>query len=113
MSDAKHTPLDARLRYVAATINATESAIRTEHPEWALRMRIAEESIVQARLDAAGLLEACKGLLEQVTGPAMVYGDGRGNDGKKTGLSHEEFNTLRNNRIAKARAAIAKAANGS
>src|SRR5574340_223400 len=45
------------------------------------------------------LLEACEGLLNQVTGPAMVYGDGRGNDGRKTGLSHQEFNQLRDWRI--------------
>jgi hypothetical protein len=63
--------------------------------------------LVQAA--AHDLLKACEDLLEQVTGPAMVYGDGRGNDGTKTGLSHQEFNALLKNRIAAARTAIAKA----
>jgi hypothetical protein len=58
---------------------------------------------------APDLLAALEGLLAQSEGPAMVYGDGRGNDGTKTGLSHEEFNALRKNRIDAARAAISKA----
>lgn len=58
---------------------------------------------------APDLLEACRELLAQVTGPAMIYGDGRGNDGQKTGLSHSEFNALHDRRIELARAAIAKA----
>lgn len=58
---------------------------------------------------APDLLNALSELLKQAVGPAAVYGDGRGNDGKKTGLSHWEFNALRDERIAQARAAIAKA----
>ena len=61
--------------------------------------------VVEADLLSLG----AEDLLEQVTGPAMVYGDGRGNDGTKTGLSHQEFNALLKNRIAAARTAIAKA----
>ena len=52
------------------------------------------------------LLAALRGLLAQAEGPAMVYGDGRGNDGTKTGLSHEEFCALRQSRVEAARAAI-------
>lgn len=55
------------------------------------------------------LLKACEGLLRQLEGPAAVYGDGRGNDGRKTGPSHAEFNQLRADCLAKARAVIAKA----
>ena len=55
------------------------------------------------------LLAALQGLLEQATGPAAIYGDGCGRDGTKTGLSHQEFNQLRDDRINQARAAIAKA----
>lgn len=51
---------------------------------------------------APKLLTALVDLLEQATGPAMVYGDGRGNGGKKTGLSHWEFNKLRQARIDQA-----------
>lgn len=58
---------------------------------------------------APEMYEALKGLLAQQEGPAMVWGDGRGNDGTKTGLSHEEFNQLLKKRIDNARAAIAKA----
>lgn len=58
---------------------------------------------------APDLLAALDGLLAEATGPAMVYGDGRGNDGRKTGLSHEEFNAQRASRIAAARSALSKA----
>lgn len=61
---------------------------------------------------APALLAALKGLLDQATGPAGIWGDGRGNDGKKTGLSGQEFNELREARIQNARAAIAKAQGG-
>lgn len=54
------------------------------------------------------LVAALSGLLEQATGPTEVYGDGIGKDGTKTGLSHWEFNQLRDERIAKARAVLAK-----
>ena len=40
---------------------------------------------------------------------ATVWGDGCGNDGKKTGLTHQEFCELRKARYAQARAAIAAA----
>jgi len=58
---------------------------------------------------APELLEALERLLNQATGPTEIYGDGIGADGKKTGLSHWEFNALRDERIAFARAAIARA----
>ena len=66
-----------------------------------------------AQLIAAApvLLKAIKGLLEQVNGPVGVWGDGRGIDGKKTGLSSQEFDALRKSRIAAAQVAIAKAEN--
>lgn len=74
-------------------------------------MRESESDWDNAALIAAApdLLAALEGALAQLTGPAMVYGDGRGNDGKKAGLSHQEFNALQAERIAKARAAIEKA----
>lgn len=67
--------------------------------------------IANLRLAAAApdLLAALGELLDQATGPAAVYGNGIGNDGQKTGLSHWEFNALRDKRIAAARAAIARA----
>ena len=55
------------------------------------------------------LLGACEGLLSQLEGAAMVCGNGCGNDGKKTGLSQQEFVALRNSRLDAARTAIAKA----
>jgi hypothetical protein len=55
------------------------------------------------------MVEALNGLLAEATGPAMVYGDGRGNDGTKTGLSHQEFNAQRKARIDAARSALALA----
>ena len=55
------------------------------------------------------LRTALRGLLDQVTGPIMVYGDGRGRDGTKIGLSDWEFLALKDKRIAKARAALAAA----
>lgn len=58
---------------------------------------------------APAMLTALEGLLAQLEGPAMVYGNGIGNDGTKSGLSHEEFNALLDSRIAQARDAIAKA----
>ena len=58
------------------------------------------------------LIAAIKGLLAQVEGPAMVHGDGRGADGKKIGLSGDEFISLRAERIDLARAAIARATEG-
>ncbi len=54
----------------------------------------------------AEALEALRGLLAQIEGPAMVHGDGRGNDGRKTGLSGDEFRALRDKRIAAARAVL-------
>jgi hypothetical protein len=66
--------------------------------------RVAE----QAAAELADLLAALQAILEQATGPAAIYGDGCGSDGKKTGLSHWEFNELRDKRIAQARAAIAR-----
>lgn len=51
---------------------------------------------------------ALAGCLAQITGPAIVHGDGRGNDGRKTGLSGAEFNALRAERIAAARKILAK-----
>ena len=65
--------------------------------------------IVRACNSHAALVEAVERLLNQVTGPAQVYGDGIGNDGRKTGLSHWEFNELRDERIAFARAALQSA----
>lgn len=62
--------------------------------------------IVRACNSHAALVEAVERLLNQVTGPAQVYGDGIGNDGRKTGLSHWEFNELKDERIAFARAAL-------
>lgn len=66
------------------------------------------EHICKCVNEHAELLAALEGLLEQVTGPAGVWGDGRGNDGKKTGLSGQEFNDLKDARIQKARTIIAK-----
>lgn len=66
----------------------------------------------QAPIDyamAPALLEALKEALAQMTGPAGIWGDGRGNDGKKTGLSHQEFNELFQARINAAREAIRQA----
>lgn len=65
--------------------------------------------IARAVNSHADLLAALKDLLEQTTGPAQVYGDGIGNDGTKTGLTHWEFNALRDERISNARKAIAQA----
>jgi len=48
-------------------------------------------------------------LLDQATGPAQVYGNGCGADGKKTGLTHWEFNKRRDEHIEAARQALAKA----
>lgn len=76
--------------------------------------RMPDEARANARLIAAApeLLAALSECLAQLTGPAGVWGDGRGNDGKKTGLSGDEFNALRDSRIEKARAAIALAEGG-
>lgn len=57
----------------------------------------------------AELLAALVGCLAQLLGPALVHGDGRGNDGRKTGLSGQEFSRLKAKRIAAARSVIAKA----
>ena len=65
--------------------------------------------IVRAVNERDDLIAALKGALAQLTGPAMVHGDGRGNDGKKTGLSHGEFCALQAQRIEAARAALARA----
>lgn len=67
--------------------------------------RMAEE-IVRRFNAYDDLRDALSGLLAQVTGPAVVYGDGRGNDGIKDGLSHKEFCDLRDSRINAARAAL-------
>lgn len=45
-------------------------------------------------------------LYADATGPAMVYGNGVGNDGKKSGPTHQEFNALRAKRHADAKAAL-------
>ncbi len=76
-----------------------------------LKNHMRPEDNANARLIAAApdLLASLLDLLADVTGPAMVYGNGIGNDGKKTGLTHQEFNELRAARIANARAAIARA----
>lgn len=68
--------------------------------------------IVTACNSHADLLEALEQMLNQVTGPAQVYGDGVGSDGRKTGLSHWEFNALRDERIEFARTTLAKAKEG-
>ena len=64
---------------------------------------------VRLMASAPQLLAALSELLEQATGPAAIYGNGIGADGKKTGLSHWEFNALRDKRIENAHAAIALA----
>lgn len=58
---------------------------------------------------APDLLAALQDCLAQLEGPIEVYGDGCGNDGKKTGLSGDEFNKLKAKRLALAREAISKA----
>jgi len=67
------------------------------------------EFIVQACNSHAALVSALSDLLAQITGPAMVHGNGCGNDGKKTGLSGEEFSALRKARIDAASSALALA----
>lgn len=69
------------------------------------------ESEANARLIAAApdLLAALRDLLDELTGPAMVWGDGIGNNGVKTGLSHEEFVQRRDARLTAAREALARA----
>ena len=87
---------------------------RHEYPEdhcivqTAVRLREKVRAKARRMAAAAALAEAMHGLLEQATGPAAVYGDGRGRDGKKTGLSHWEFNKLRKTRIEQACAALAQ-----
>lgn len=61
---------------------------------------------------APELLAALQGAYEQLIGPAMVWGNGIGNDGTKSGPTHEEFCELRKSRIQAARTAIAKATRG-
>lgn len=52
------------------------------------------------------MIEALQGALTQLTGPVGVWGDGRGRDRQKTGLSHEEFNALQKSRIDNVRDAL-------
>jgi hypothetical protein len=68
------------------------------------------ECIMPNRLPASveEMRESLRDLLAQMTGPYQVYGNGCGGDGKKTGLSYSEFNALRDQRIAKAQAILAR-----
>lgn len=70
-----------------------------------------DAEVANARLIAAApdLLAALRDLLDELTGPAMVWGDGIGNNGVKTGLSHEEFVQRREARLTAAREALARA----
>jgi hypothetical protein len=87
--------------------------IRLEEGEYVTRAKAPTEFVaseIAHRWNAyPALLEACEGLLAQVTGPVMVHGDGRGRDGVKDGLSGDEFRALRDARIDAARAALAQA----
>lgn len=81
-----------------ATLNRAEEANGA--------MRSGLETVISRNADLLAALEA---LLDQVTGPAQVFGNGCGSDGKKTGLSGQEFNARTDSRIDQARAAILKA----
>ena len=57
---------------------------------------------------APEMLDLLTDLLDQVTGPAGVWGDGRGRTGEKDGLSGEEFNARKAERIERASALLAR-----
>lgn len=127
--DARYTPRDVRdivlrgakllFRNNAGTLNAVEfaeeaSIYSTESGriQWTPIQFTSSRGEVLApdRLlaTAEDMRDSLVELVAQLTGPAQVWGDGCGSDGKKTGLTYAEFNALRDQRIAKAQAILAK-----
>lgn len=87
---------------IASTTELNKHSLAKEENE----MREANSRLIAA---APELLAALEGALAQLTGPVMVHGNGIGANGRKTGLSGEEFKALREQRLELIRAAIAKA----
>jgi len=56
--------------------------------------------------EALALIASLQGLFAQIMGPVMVHGNGCGRYGTKIGLSQEEFEALRTQRIDAAREAL-------
>jgi hypothetical protein len=111
MNATKHTP--GTLNIAGETIHPRvvdrgKYGYAVEYPGGFVAAMPSKE-VAQLTAAAPDLLGALEGALAQLTGPAQMYGDGIGNNGKKTGLSAEEFNALRDSRLEAARAAIAKA----
>lgn len=114
---AKATPLpwrivrDARKKLMSAILGSNDrlvfgSLICNQRDQQAI---IDHQLAVHAVKMLPQLVDALKDLLAQQEGPAGVWGDGRGRDGKKTGLSGQEFNALRDKRIKTARAVLKEA----
>ncbi len=127
--DARYTPSDVRdivlrgarllFRNNARTLNAVEFAdealiysAESGRIQWTPIQFTSSSGVVlkpnRVLANAEDMRDSLEELVAQLTGPAQVYGDGCGSDGKKTGLSHWEFNALRDQRIAKAQAILAK-----
>jgi hypothetical protein len=115
--NATHTPVPTDSLIVERFAVLNWGAAGDERSFWLVERTGSDGSYTPiCKLDVAKaapkLLAAIEGLLAEATGPAMVYGDGRGMDGTKTGLSHEEFNAQRKRRIEAARSALSDAKGG-